>query len=61
MDCGYAVCGEDAFWERGCDGKVVRIDNKDNYTVTGIVKDPPNNPGSHFDYLLPWAYTAGWK
>jgi putative ABC transport system permease protein len=37
-------------------GKVVRIDNKDNYTVTGVLKDPPNNTRFTFDYLLPWAY-----
>ncbi|HEY4337057.1 MAG TPA: ABC transporter permease [Puia sp.] len=38
-------------------GKVVRIDNKDNYTVTGVVKDPPNNTRFDFEYLLPWAHT----
>jgi ABC-type antimicrobial peptide transport system permease subunit len=37
-------------------GKVVRIDNKDNFTVTGIVKDLPNNTRFKFEYLLPWAY-----
>ena len=37
-------------------GKVVRIDNKDNYTVTAVVKDPPNNTRFTFDFLLPWAY-----
>jgi putative ABC transport system permease protein len=37
-------------------GKVVRIDNKDNFTVTGIIKDLPNNTRFKFDYLLPWAY-----
>lgn len=38
-------------------GKVVRIDNKDNYTVKGVVKDPPNNTRFNFEYLLPWAHT----
>jgi len=37
-------------------GKVVRIDDKDNYTVTGVLKDLPNNTRFAFDYLLPWAY-----
>jgi ABC-type antimicrobial peptide transport system permease subunit len=37
-------------------GKVVRIDNKDNYTVTGVLKDLPNNTRFSFDYLLPWPY-----
>jgi ABC-type antimicrobial peptide transport system permease subunit len=37
-------------------GKVMRIDNKDNYTVTGILKDLPNNTRFNFKYLLPWAH-----
>ncbi|HVM88076.1 MAG TPA: ABC transporter permease [Puia sp.] len=37
-------------------GKVIKIDNKDNFTVTGIVKDPPNNTRFDFEYLLPWSY-----
>ncbi|MES2006187.1 MAG: ABC transporter permease [Bacteroidota bacterium] len=37
-------------------GKVVRIDNKDNFTVTGVLKDLPNNSRFKFEYLLPWAY-----
>jgi len=37
-------------------GKVVRIENKDNYTVTGILKDLPNNTRFDFKYLLSWAY-----
>ena len=37
-------------------GKVVRIDDKDNYTVTGVLKDPPNNTRFDFGYLLPWAH-----
>jgi len=37
-------------------GKVVRIDNKDNFTVTGVLKDLPNNTRFNFDYLLPWPY-----
>jgi putative ABC transport system permease protein len=37
-------------------GKIIRIDNKDNYTVTGVLKDLPNNTRFDFKYLLPWAY-----
>jgi ABC-type antimicrobial peptide transport system permease subunit len=37
-------------------GKVIRIDNKDNYTVTGVLKDLPNNTRFDFKYLLPWSY-----
>jgi ABC-type antimicrobial peptide transport system permease subunit len=37
-------------------GKIIKIDNKDNFTVTGIIKDPPNNTRFDFEYLLPWSY-----
>ncbi len=37
-------------------GKVVKINDKDNFTVTGILKDLPNNTRFKFAYLLPWAY-----
>lgn len=37
-------------------GKVVKIDNKDNFTVTGIAKDLPNNTRFNFEYLIPWNY-----
>ncbi|HET9056990.1 MAG TPA: ABC transporter permease, partial [Chitinophagaceae bacterium] len=40
-------------------GKVVKIgnqDNKDDFTVTGVLKDIPNNTRFNFEYLLPWAY-----
>ena len=42
--------GEDAM------GKIVRIDSSDNFTVTGILKDLPNNTNFSFEYLLPWSY-----
>jgi putative ABC transport system permease protein len=36
-------------------GKQIRIDEKDNYTVTGILKDlPANSRFSKFEYLVPW-------
>lgn len=34
-------------------GKIIKADNTDNYTVTGIVKDLPDNTRFHFDFLLP--------
>ncbi len=37
-------------------GKVIKVDNKDNFTVTGIAKDLPNNTRFDFEYLLPWSY-----
>jgi putative ABC transport system permease protein len=37
-------------------GKIIKIDNRDNFTVTGIVKDLPNNTRFNFEYLRPWAY-----
>ena len=37
-------------------GKTIRIDNRDNFTVTGVLKDPPANTRFTFDYLLPFAY-----
>ncbi len=37
-------------------GKIVRIDNRDNLTVTGIMKDLPNNTRFNFEYVIPWAF-----
>ena len=43
-------------------GKTIRLDSVDNFTVTGVLKDPPPNTQFTFDYLLPWAYwqKIGW-
>jgi putative ABC transport system permease protein len=43
-------------------GKVVRLDSTDNFTVTGVAKDLPNNTSFNFEYLLPWSYMKkiGW-
>jgi len=37
-------------------GKIVRIDSVDNFTITGVLKDLPNNTKFDFEYLLPWSY-----
>jgi len=38
-------------------GKIIKLDNKDNFTVTGILTDIPNNNRfSDLEYLLPWSY-----
>jgi putative ABC transport system permease protein len=37
-------------------GKVIRLDDKDNYHVTGVMKDLPNNTRFDFKCLLPYNY-----
>ena len=37
-------------------GKIIKLDNKDNFTITGVAKDLPNNTRFNFEYLLPWSY-----
>ena len=37
-------------------GKIIRINNTDNLTVTGVLKDLPNNTEFDFEYLMPWSY-----
>lgn len=37
-------------------GKIIKIDNQDNFTVTGILKDLPDNSRFRFEYLMPWSY-----
>ena len=39
-------------------GKVIKLDNRDNFTVTGVMKDLPNNTEFDFEYLLPWQYMS---
>ena len=36
-------------------GKTIRIENKENFTVAGILKDPPDNSRFNFEYLMPWS------
>lgn len=44
------------FGDEDAMGKIIKLDNKDNFTVTGIAKDLPNNTRFNFEYLLPWSY-----
>ena len=37
-------------------GKIVKLDNKDNFTVTGVLKDLPANTSFEFDILLNWSH-----
>jgi hypothetical protein len=45
-------------------GKIIRVDSNAYFTVTGILKDLPNNTTFNFvEYLLPWSYMkeVGWE
>jgi putative ABC transport system permease protein len=44
------------FGDEDAMGKIIKVDNKDNFTVTGIVKDPPNNSRFQFEFLTSWDY-----
>ncbi|MGO4293225.1 ABC transporter permease [Chitinophaga sp. RAB17] len=44
------------FGDEDAIGKMVKIENKDNFTVSGVLKDLPGNSRFNFDYLLPWSY-----
>src|SRR5450755_3236593 len=37
-------------------GKVLKLDNKDNFTVTAILKDLPKNTQFDFEYLISWSW-----
>jgi putative ABC transport system permease protein len=37
-------------------GKLVKIDNKESFRVTGVAKDLPGNTRFQFEYLIPWSY-----
>lgn len=43
-------------------GQTIRIDSSANFTVSGVLKDLPNNTAFDFEYLLPWPYmkTLDW-
>jgi ABC-type antimicrobial peptide transport system permease subunit len=38
-------------------GKTIKINGQGTYTVTGVLKDLPNNTSFDFEYLLPWDYS----
>jgi putative ABC transport system permease protein len=50
------------FGEEDPMGKIVKVDNSDNFTVTGVLKNLPGNTRFNFEYLLSWAYLRkkGW-
>lgn len=37
-------------------GRMVKIGDKDQFAVTGVMKDPPGNSSFTFEYLLPYSY-----
>jgi putative ABC transport system permease protein len=39
-------------------GKTVLLDSKYNFTVSGVIRDLPNNTQFDFEYLLPWSYMS---
>ncbi|RYY37883.1 MAG: ABC transporter permease [Sphingobacteriaceae bacterium] len=43
-------------------GKTIAIDSVQNFTVTGVLKNLPNNTLFNFEYLVPWSYMkeVGW-
>jgi len=43
--------------------KIVKVDNLDNFVVTGVIRNHPNNSSFTFQYVMPWAYMVkrGWS
>ncbi len=50
------------FGNKSAMGKTVKVDNADNFMITGILKDLPSNTGFSFEFLMPWKYLEqkGW-
>ncbi len=50
------------FQEEDPIGKIVKVDNTDNFTITGVLKDLPSNTDFEFEFLIPWSYLhqKGW-
>lgn len=50
------------FGDQEAMGKIVRLNNEDNFTVSGIAKELPNNTRFNFEFLIPWSYghVKGW-
>ncbi|WP_145855726.1 ABC transporter permease [Pedobacter suwonensis] len=36
--------------------KVVRYQDRENLTITGVIKDLPENSSNRFDFLMPWSF-----
>jgi len=61
LNSGYSVVlteklAKKIFGSDDAMGKTIRMDNKEDFTVTGIVKDLPNNTRFKFEYLTNWDY-----
>jgi len=61
LNGGYSIVltetsAKKVFGNEDAMGKVIKVNNKDNFTVTGIVKDPPNNSRFQFEFLTSWDY-----
>ena len=37
-------------------GEIINIDNSESFTVSGVLKNLPDNTSFQFDYLLPWSF-----
>lgn len=50
------------FGDQEAMGRLIKIDSNAYFTVTGVMKDLPNNTEFNFEYLLPWSYMKeiGW-
>jgi hypothetical protein len=44
------------FGEQDPMGKIITMDNRDNFKVTGILKNVPGNTSFFFRYLMPYSY-----
>ncbi|TEW64323.1 FtsX-like permease family protein [Mucilaginibacter phyllosphaerae] len=44
------------FGNKSAINQMVKVDNKDNLKVTGIIKDLPANSSLHFSYIIPFSY-----
>ncbi|MES2265864.1 MAG: ABC transporter permease [Bacteroidota bacterium] len=44
------------FGNKNAMNQMVKVDNKDNLKVTGIIKDLPGNSSFHFSYIIPFSY-----
>lgn len=43
-------------------GKILKLNDSDNFKVSAVVKDVPTNSAFEFEFLIPWAYMRmkGW-